>query len=74
MFEVRILALIYREIEAIKNGNVGPYLVRIRAPEPGQGLQIFDPNSHQMGGQLKGEVRWDDFVAKSGENPLQFEL
>jgi len=24
-----------------------------------------------MGGQLRGEVEWDDFVAKNGENPLQ---
>jgi len=33
VFEVRILALIYREIKAIKNGIAGPYLARVRAPE-----------------------------------------
>ena len=27
-----------------------------------------------MGGQLRGEVEWDDFVAKNGENLLGFEL
>ena len=64
MFEVRILALIYREIEAIRNGIAGPYLVHIQAPEPRQGLQIFDLNSRQMGGQLRGEIEWDGFVAK----------
>ena len=64
MFEVRIPALICREIEGIKNRIEGPYLVRVRAPEPRQGLQIFGPNSHQMGGQLEGEVEWDGFVAK----------
>jgi len=59
--------LIYREIEVIKNGIEGPYLVRFRAPKPRQGLQIFDPNSLQMGGQLEGEVEWDGFVAKVAE-------
>jgi len=60
VLEVQILALIYREIEAIKNGIKGPYLVRVRGPGPRQGLQILDPNSHQMGSQLRGEVEWDD--------------
>ena len=60
MFEVRILALLYREIDPIKNGIEGAYLGRVRAPEPRQGLQIFDPNSHQMGSQLRGDVEWDN--------------
>ena len=34
----------------------------------------FAPNSHQMDGQLRGEVEWDDFVATNGENLLGFEL
>jgi len=61
VFEVQILALIYREIEAINNRIEGPYLGRVQAPEPRQASQTFDPNSHQMGSQLRGEVEWDEW-------------
>ena len=74
MFEVQILALINREIEEINNGIEGPYLVRVRAAEPRQRLQIFDPNLHQMGSQLEGEVEWDGFVAKVAKILRNFEL
>ena len=68
MFEVQILALINREIEEINSGIEGPYLVRVRAPEPQQRLQIFDPNLHQMVSQLEGEVEWLGFEVVWGEN------
>ena len=59
MVEVQILALICREIEVIKTGIEGRYLGCVRAPEPRQGFRTFDPNSRQMGTQLRGKVEWD---------------
>ena len=61
MFEVQIVALINREIEAINNRIEGSYLGRVRAPELRQGSETFDPNSHQTGSQLRGEVEWDEW-------------
>ena len=74
MFEVQILALIYREIEAINNRIEGSYLGRVRAPEPRQGSETFDLNSHQMVGRLVWRSNGGRIVARSVEILCNFEL
>ena len=67
-----------QEIERTKSWSAWPYLGHAFELQFGARTWLvhsdFDPNSHQMGGQLRREVEWDDFVAKNGKNLLGFEL
>ena len=61
---VRILALIYSEIEAIKNRIAGPYLGTRwsfdLAPERGWFVRISSQIRTNWVASLEGEVEWDD--------------